>query len=286
MWAKVDDKLFSHPKWLATSTAGKALWVSALSWCASQEGDGCVPTHVLPLLGATKAAARSLVASGLWEEADGGWAFHDWIEYQPDGATAKAVRAQKSSGGREGNHRRWHVKRDTKVAGCEFCESESDRISDRGSESEPNPPVPGPVPVPDTYVPTRGTGTPRNARDRDEPPEPNPQPEMSSTNLLAAAGLARHEIRDFLVDLKGTGARNTTALVNALHRDGKLAARIAEWRDERNLAAEAASRPAPGRRTTDDRVADGFAIAEEFRALEQQSETDPNVIPFRQIEGA
>lgn len=67
MWAKVDDKLFSHPKWIATTAAGKALWVSALSWCASQRVyDGRVPRRMLRVLGATVRDAESLVASGLW----------------------------------------------------------------------------------------------------------------------------------------------------------------------------------------------------------------------------
>ena len=55
---------------------------------------------------------------------------------------------------------------------------------------------------------------------------------------------------NFLVDLKGSGAKSTARVVNSLHRDGKLGRRIAEWRDERNLAAEAASRPKSGKRTT------------------------------------
>ena len=278
-WAKVDDKLFSHPKWVATSTPGKALWVSALSWCASQENDGHVPAHVLPLLGGTKAAARSLVASGLWEETAVGYLFHDWIEYQPDGATVKAVRAQKSSGGKEGNHRRWHVARRTEVAGCEFCESDNRSDSDRVTESEPNPPDPAPA---RTRIPTTGSrpAAPPVTREEEPPPDFH-QPEFDPKKILAGAGLAQSEVRDFLVDLKGNGANSTTRVINALHRDGKLPARIAEWRDEQNLAAEAKSRPRTGKRTNEDRVADGLRLAADLAA-----ESQNNVVNLRQIEGA
>lgn len=286
-WAKVDDKLFSHPKWVATSKAGKALWVSALSWCAGQPTDGVVPAHVLPMLGATRAAARALVESGLWEEVDGGYSFHDWVEYQPDAASVKARRAAESEGGKRGMHTRWHTKRRTKVPGCQWCEEESeDQSSDKdpykGARYGANTPVPDPA---RTRIPTRGSrpASPPVTREEEPPPDPY-EPEMSVNNILAAAGLSQSEHRDFLVDLKGNGARNTTALVNALYRDRKLTGRIAEWRNERNLAAEATSRPKAGKRTTDDRVADAFAMAEEFRALE--AGTNPNVIPLRQIEGA
>lgn len=289
MWAKVDDKLFSHPKWLATSTPGKALWVSALSWCASQENDGHVPVHVLPMLGATKAGARALVASGLWEEADGGYVFHDWIEYQPDGASQKAKREAESDGGKKGMHTRWHTNRGLKVPGCRWCESDPDRMTDRepnkGPYTEPYSPLNTPAPARTrTRITTEPIEAPAPPITReDEPPEPNPQPEFQNVGaVLQAAGLAQREIRDFLVDLKGNGTRNTTALVNALHRDRKLAARIAEWRDERNLAAEASARPKPGKRTTDDRVTDGLRLAAEL-AAESGSTDRPNL---RIIEGA
>lgn len=166
--------------------------------------------------------------------------------------------------------------------GSNDSESDNRSDSDRLSESGANPPEPDPT-RPDTYLRKRDTGTPRNASASDEP-EPHPQTEFDPKKILASAGLAQHEVHDFMVDLKANRANSVTRVVNALHRGGKLTARIAEWRSERDLATEAASRPKTGKRTTDDRVADAFAMAEEFRALE--AGTNPNVIPLRQIEGA
>lgn len=295
-WAKVDDKLFSHPKWLSTPKGGKALWVSALSWCAGQETDGIVPAHVLTLLGGTKRDANDLVASGLWEKSEDGtqFRFHDWVDYQPDSASQAAKRRAESDGGKKGMHTRWHTKRGLFVPGCPWCEEDGEPPQGVVPDSDPdNPPYEGgysPLNTPypartrtRNYGTTRGTGTSRNAHESDEPPEPDPQPEMSVNAILAAAGMAQHEIRDFKVDLKGNGTRNTTALVNALHRDGKLPGRIAEWRDERNLAAEAAARPKPGKRTNEDRVNDGLRLAAEFAAERETGEPPSHL---RLIEGA
>lgn len=286
-WGKVDDKLWGHPKWMATPAPARGLWITALSWCMDQGSDGHVPRHVLPFLGSTPRHANALVTSGLWETADGGWQFHDWLTYQPDAASVKAKRKAESEGGKRGAHTQWHVKKNIRVPDCPFCE-ESDPESDGGPQGVPhrggqkgvirgaNAPGPGPGPVP-TNSSTSTGGTPVT-REHDADAETHPQPEMSVNALLASAGLAQAEHRDFLVALKGNGARNTTALVNALYRDGKLPGRIGEWRTERDLATEAAARPAKSAR-----VSAHADLVQQFAAQEAAE----NVFPFRQItEGA
>jgi len=282
----VDDKLHSHVKWRTASKGARALWTTAKSWCMDQLTDGYVPKGMLRSLDGTPGDAKSLVAVGLWESADGGWQFHDWLDYQPDAASIRAKRDKESVGGQRGNHTRWHAKRGVFVAGCEFCESGTRsgtrEVPDSGGDSGANPPRPRPIPTTDS---PKKTAAPSVTREPDEPPpDSHPQPEFGNIPaVLQAAGLAQAEVRDFLVDLKVSGARNTSAVVSVMQREGKLPDRIAEWRNERNLAAEASAKPKAGKRTTDDRVADAFAMAEEFRALEA---ANPNVIPLRQIEGA
>lgn len=86
-WFKVDDKLWGHPKWLATPLRSRGLWVTAGAWSADQEQDGKIPKHVLPIFGATVRDASSLVTIGLWEVVGQGndtyYLFHDWAEFQP-----------------------------------------------------------------------------------------------------------------------------------------------------------------------------------------------------------
>jgi len=170
-WGKVDDKLHASVKWRRASKGGRALWTTALSWCSDQENGGQVPSDMLRVLDGTPSDAKSLVSAGLWDTTGDGWEFHDWADYNPDSASAKAVREAKSDGGKQGNHARWHVKRKVRVPGCEFCESdpESDNRldSDRTSESGPNPPVPTrPDPTPKTPSESkprsRATSLPKN----------------------------------------------------------------------------------------------------------------------------
>lgn len=120
-WAKVDDKLHASVKWRRASKAARGLWVTALSWCSDQENDGHVPSDMLKTLDGTKAEATSLVNAGLWDVTEGGWIFHDWQDYNPDGASKKAKREAESKGGKRGAHTRWHVKENIRVPTCEFC---------------------------------------------------------------------------------------------------------------------------------------------------------------------
>jgi hypothetical protein len=92
-WGKVDDKLWGSPKWLASPLRARGLWVSGLSWCMDQLTDGFVPCHVLTTIGGTPKDARVLIDVGLWESVDGGYLFHDWLDYQPSRASVLAERA-------------------------------------------------------------------------------------------------------------------------------------------------------------------------------------------------
>lgn len=93
-WFKVDDKLHSHPKVLGVPLRAMGLWVLAGAWSADQLTDGFIPHAVLPTLQAKPADARDLVTSGLWLEVDGGWQFHDWLEFQFSRASTLARRAK------------------------------------------------------------------------------------------------------------------------------------------------------------------------------------------------
>jgi hypothetical protein len=91
-WFKVDDRLYSHPKWLAASMPARGLWTTAGSWCAGNSHDGLVPPHALKLLGGTRRHATELVTVGLWEVEGDGWRFHDWCHFQPSTEQVEADR--------------------------------------------------------------------------------------------------------------------------------------------------------------------------------------------------
>ncbi len=193
-WFKVDDRLYSHPKWMATPHRARALWVTAGSWCAAEMTDGKVPRHALALLGGTPKDAAALVAAGLWRELKTGWIFHEWTIYQPDAASERAKRKADSDAGILGNHRRWHVKRKTIVPDCPYCNGVSedepplspeeeetyrggDRVPDRGGDGfSIGSPIGSAslVPVPDTHSDKKVGGGGYVSSAQEPPPPPTP----------------------------------------------------------------------------------------------------------------
>ncbi len=109
VWFKVDDRLHSHPKALATSLAALGLWTLAGSWSGDHLTDGFVSDQAVSLLSrGSNELADELVAAGLWRRVRAGYRFHQW-EANGDGTprnpTKKEVvdnRTKKAEAGRLG----------------------------------------------------------------------------------------------------------------------------------------------------------------------------------------
>lgn len=171
MWFKVDDSLHSSRKIMSIPRsirlAAVGLWTIAGSWSADEELDGFVPAYMIAEWGATPKLVAALVTAGLWEPTEEGTQFHKWSEYQPTRAELEAERREKKTGGKHGNHKRWHVRRGIVVAGCEFCES--DTRSHIRSDKQSVPGIASSSHLGDPPDPTRS--------DSDQPavdPPPNP----------------------------------------------------------------------------------------------------------------
>jgi hypothetical protein len=82
-WVRVDDKMWSHPKFAGLSAGATRLWLFGLCWCNQQQSDGFVPSAMLRVLRGSPADAAGLVAAGLWVVGPDGWSYHDYLEYQP-----------------------------------------------------------------------------------------------------------------------------------------------------------------------------------------------------------
>lgn len=87
-WFRVDDMFWSHPKTLELPVDAVGLWTLAGAWCAGHLTDGKVPASILRRISPasparTKSLAEELVAAGLWERADDGYQFHQWLDHQP-----------------------------------------------------------------------------------------------------------------------------------------------------------------------------------------------------------
>jgi hypothetical protein len=169
VWFRVDDGWHKHRKRIRTGLdlegmAAQGLWAAAGSWCGDELSDGFIPDDVVDYLapGVGQMLAKRLESARLWvrDERDGesGWAFHQWVEQQPTREEVEAVTSKKSSGGKLGNHRRWHADSGKLDPTCPFCHEDdaparqyrssnrgadrsTDRRSDQTSESGANPPT-------------------------------------------------------------------------------------------------------------------------------------------------
>jgi hypothetical protein len=97
-WLKIDDKMRTHPKWLALGMADRALWLDAAQWAAAHNTDGVIPEHALDAIafsaklpaGQLQPSVSALTRHRWWRrrtKAQGaGWEIVNWLEYQPSRA--------------------------------------------------------------------------------------------------------------------------------------------------------------------------------------------------------
>lgn len=111
-WFRVDDRFWSHPKVLHTSSLALGVWVRVGSYCADHLTDGVVPmTTVYSICPESKAtvsrAVAELVTAGLWVETGdpASRRYHDWHDQQP---TRDSVKAKRDAGAER--LRKWREK--------------------------------------------------------------------------------------------------------------------------------------------------------------------------------
>lgn len=123
MWVRLDDAYYDHTKVVHAGPLAELLWVRALAWCnrnRSRSTDGVVPTDIVYRLASfcgrlaidgdsvsPSDLARSLVREGLWVEVQGGYAIHDYTEYQRTLDELEDISAKRSAAGRKGAESRW-----------------------------------------------------------------------------------------------------------------------------------------------------------------------------------
>ena len=81
-WFNTDDKLHSHPKTRAAGLDAIGLWTVAGSYSTDYLTDGHVPAWFVDSWPKGKALATKLVKARFWDEAEDGWQFRSWPEYQ------------------------------------------------------------------------------------------------------------------------------------------------------------------------------------------------------------
>lgn len=145
-WLRIEDGFLENPKITGLSDRAFRLHMAGLTYCARNLTDGqldCVATRViLALVRAKKGHVFELNSAGLWSESGTGYVVNDYLEYNPDAATAKALRETRKLAGKQGAAKRWGQQDDGK----------SHSTSDSKSYGNPNgkphgiPGMPRPVP--------------------------------------------------------------------------------------------------------------------------------------------
>jgi hypothetical protein len=91
-YARLDDVFPEHPKIAALSDRAFRIHVQGICYSAKVLSDGFVPDRVAA--GWSGAATRHLlVQSGLWDEVEGGYLIHDYLDYNPSKVSVAETRA-------------------------------------------------------------------------------------------------------------------------------------------------------------------------------------------------
>jgi hypothetical protein len=107
-WAKLDDGMHSHPKFMRVSLGATGVWAIGLSYAADYMTDGYVPRAVIAGRDdAALAFADELVEAGLWDAADRGWTIHDYLEFNPSREFVIADRLTRSVKAKNAADKRW-----------------------------------------------------------------------------------------------------------------------------------------------------------------------------------
>jgi hypothetical protein len=92
-WVKIDDQFADHPKIAQAGPLGLAVYVAGLCYSARYLTDGFIPTASAERFAGTSPELRAkLVDLSLWDETDGGYLIHDYLDYNPPAAKVKAER--------------------------------------------------------------------------------------------------------------------------------------------------------------------------------------------------
>jgi len=95
-WAKLDDQMWGHPKFMGLSNTAVGLWTRSLSYAAGHLTDGFIPESFVARF-AEAGEITELLDVGLWTQVDSGYMMHDWADYQPQAADVKAARKADSA---------------------------------------------------------------------------------------------------------------------------------------------------------------------------------------------
>jgi hypothetical protein len=220
---RVADTAPEHPKLRAAGLAAAGLWAAGGAYAMRELTDGWVPDYWIRSWPGGAAAARKLVAVGLWaaENRQGlpGYRFHDWTDYQ---RTAEQLAAERSA---QGTRRSLHG--DTELLAaikqrdldrCRYCARHVnwlDRRSAGGGTYDHVVPIPagGRNVLDNVVVACRGCNAGKRSRTPAEagmvllpPPGPGPVPDPPGTTARSVPGSVPGSVPDPIPTRNGSSS--------------------------------------------------------------------------------
>lgn len=104
-WIRLDDQFPDHPKVVEAGPLASWLYVCGIGYCNRLLTDGFIPSGQVRKLADVDNAgdlAQRLVAVGLWDETEGGYLVHDYLDYQPSREKALELREKRAEAGSRG----------------------------------------------------------------------------------------------------------------------------------------------------------------------------------------
>ena len=106
-WVRLDDLFPEHPKVQGAGQAAAWLHVAGICYSSRHLTDGMIPDAALAGLGQygkgrARRLADALVQTGLWEQVNGGYRVHDYLDFQPSREKVEGQREAKRRAGQAG----------------------------------------------------------------------------------------------------------------------------------------------------------------------------------------
>lgn len=205
-WVRIDDGFARHPKVVAAGPLAMAMQVAALCYCNRELTDGFVPRAVARTLldwegialrcaedeanqanGQASAQANSkqvwsnvdagcvigaLLASGMWEEAPGGYLVHDFDDYQPSKAEVLELSQKRAEAGRIGGRRSAASRQANRASAQALAQANGKQVLKQNA-SKIQARIPYPVSLNDESSTTTSSG-PASEPVADAPADANP----------------------------------------------------------------------------------------------------------------
>ena len=131
-WLRLDDGFADHPKVKRLSDRALRLHLAGMLRCAYWLSDGRIDgdevRRLLPRV--TPATVAELVDAGVWEVVEGGYAVHDWLDYNPPREQFLAERKRNAE-----RQRKWK-------AGRAATDAVTNAVSNGVANGAPSRPVP------------------------------------------------------------------------------------------------------------------------------------------------